>query len=596
MKNFPYCLVFVLLTAMFFSLPITGQTQEAAFEDWEKFPVKPTKYPRNSLPARIDATLPWKIALDQAAPPRPPVLENQSLVLSFGDYRARNVRMIPGPPESGVVIVALGVEAFSSPTKKPFTVVHLVSLKQGKMLTKQFPFKMEIYGFSPNGRFLAITPAADESWPKMDNLVILRLDDGSFSPIYRCTPFNDSPSTRRNERIPIIDVFWLNNKQLFLVSQKNTGIQLDLSTQTVGFGIYPEQSTIRSPFVVTPDRKHIVALHDGNNEKGEAFSVLGMGVFSAEDGKQLGYLKAPPFPPRKVQGLRTSWKNLRFSPNGRLLACNVNDSIRIWNFSRGELIGSYDDMAGDRWGWIGNRYLFVSYGGQFLWDAKDQIICSKYGGETDVLDFLVSGDKLIYLTAEDRIDPKEYRLVCSPVIHPDMDEFLQTTARRSERLLGPGDSVDLEFKLRLNSGDRSRVEQHVRQLCVKNGWKIVPVGDSEYHVVVYMSEPGDEVEVRLSDFGSRFMPAIATQKVRPYSVGCSILKGDQLIWGNSKYFGPYRSYESEEEFKQHLTEGMREKPDWFLELWFPQIITRGHMEREKNNATFTIDGIVFESE
>ena len=590
MKNFKQWPIFFHFWPIVFALAVTCQAQDVVSldENWENIPIKPTLYPKKGKPTYIDESLPWKIEFENTTPPSPVSLKEQVIVLPAVEGRTRNnISMFQGPPESGVVLVTFSVDAFMA--RKPITLMHLVSLKQGKTITKQFPAKMKIFGFSPNGRLLAVSPQTEKS-RNTNSLVILRLDDGSFQPVLRYTPFDDSPSTRKNEKIDIRDAFWLNNKQIFLVSNHNAGIQLDLSNQNVGFGIYPKLGNVRSPFALTPDRKHIVMINDGNSLEGVAFTVRGLGVFSAEDGSQLGYTdilskRSDNADNTMVQG------DFRFSPNGRMMATSGNNSIHLWNLTRGERIATYNGSAGRYWNWIGNRYLFL--GTRFLWDAKDQVVCSKFTEESDIVGATVFGDKLIYLTPKERVNPKEYHLVCSSIFPPNMEEFIQKAAWLNERIMGPGDSVELEFKLRLSSSDNDRIEQHVRKLCIENNWKIVPAGESEYRVVVYMSEPGEEIEVRLSDFG-HIGPARATQKVRPYSIGCAIYQGNKNIWEISKHFGPYRQYESEAEFNQHLTEGMREKPDWFLEnLWLPTVVTRGQQDGEPSNATITLNGIVF---
>ena len=590
MKNFKLWPIFFLFWTIVFVTAITCQAQDdlALDENWESMPVKPTIYPKKGKPTYINESLPWKIEFENTTPPSAVPLKEQTLVLPVDEGNMHKYNMFQGPPESGIVLVTCSVDAFFSPNKKPNTTMHLVNLKQGKTITKRFPVKMKIYGISPNGRLLAVSPEAEGPWGRMSNLVILRLDDGSFKPVLRFTPFNDSPSTGKNEKIDIRDVFWLDNKQVFLVSAKNAGIKLDLSDQNVGFGIYTDHGHIRSPFFLTPDRKLIFMLNDGIKPDNSGGTVRGLGIFSATDGTQVGYLNL--LSKRSDNADDTMIRdNIRFSQNGRLMATSGEKGIYIWSLAKGELIASYN-KTGDDWNWVGNRYLLL--GDDSLWDAKDQVICSKFSNETFFRVSTVLGDKLLYLASKELGNSKVYHLVCSSVLPPNMEEFLQKAAWRNERVMGPGDSVELEFNLRLSGGDNDRVEQHIRKLCEKNRWKIVAKGDSEYRVVTYMSEPEEEIEVRLSAFGS-IGPTQASQKVRPYSVGCAIYQGKKVIWSTSKHFGPYRQYESEAEFNQHLTEGMREKPDWFLERWFPETITRGHTESEQSNATITMNGIVF---
>ena len=592
MRNFKQWPIFFLFLTIVLVSALTCQAQSGVVldENWENLPIKQTIYPRKGDPSYINESLPWKFEFENTAPPSPATLKEQPIVLPAAEGKMRKYNIFQGPPESGIVLVTCVADAFFSPTKKPITTMYLVNLKEGKTITKRFDLKMNIYGLSPNGNLLAVSPEAKENWGKMCNLVILRLDDGSFKPVFRCTPFNESPSVRNNERVDICDVLWLSNKQVFLVSKKNTGIQLDLSDQKVGFGIYPDQGHVRSPFFLTPDRKYIVMINDGTKPDHPGNTVRGLGVFSAADGTQVGYLNLLSKRSDKADDTMIR-DSIRFSPNGRLMATSGEKGVYVWNLARGELIASYNSSTREDCSWVGNRYLLL--GDSALWDAKNQVICSKFSKEAYLRVSTVLGDKLVYLAAKELGDPKQYHLVCSSVLPPNMEEFLQKDAWLKERVMGPGDSVSLEFNLRLSGSDSDRVKQHIRKICAENGWKVVAPGSAKYRVVTYMTEPEKEIEVHLSAFG-HFGPAQATQKVRPYYVGCTIYQGNKIIWGASEYFGPYRQYESEAEFNQHLTEGMREKPDWFLERWFPEVITRGHMEiGENENATITMDGIVF---
>lgn len=586
--------------------------------DWVTLPVKPTIYPPDARPREFDMTLPWKIAFQPIPPPTLATTEDQVIVLPDINYSINEAKILLGPPESGIVVVAGNIETFFSGRKKEdgVTVFVLASLKHGKAVTKTFPTEVKAFDISPNGKFLAVTiqPATNRS-AKMNHLLILRLDDGSFDAVAHYTPFDDAPSTRPTDNVGISDVFWLNNQNLFVTSERGLGVQLNLTTHTIGFGIIPESQFFASPFFLTPDRKYLVTRQrkrlDDPSVAHLGYPAIAMAIFDAADGKQLGYLRLSQTTGGQylstetpATGIQTNTANdtanldsmyafFGFSPSGRLLACGGPfNQLFVWDFFRGQLLGIESAQSASQGVWINNRYFFsVGFDKHRLIDAKDMEVCALYDRQCPILCYTVLGDKLLYLTGNDAFRPTELSLVYSQAIPPSMDEFREQSARRKERLMGPGDKVSLEFNLRQGAGFRSQIEQHFRSICVKNGWKVVPPGDSEYRIEAYISEPEEEITLSLTQYS---VISLATQKYRPYSVGYVVYQGNQIILHYNSRIVPKGVYSSAEEFNRLLPEEMRVKPDWFLDVSLPETITRGDMEKAKSNATVTTKGIVFE--
>ena len=608
MKNslFPAVLTLLILFSTFGASPAqinrnarTPQREPDPLPDWVTIPVKQTIYPPNARPQEFDSTLSWPTDLRPVTPPPPASTNDQVIVLPDCNFKTKNAKIIMGPPESGLVVVAGGVDTFHSPNVKALSFLFLVSLKHGKTISKTFPTEMKAFDISPNGKFLAVTIKPELPRPKqskMNHLLVLRLDDGSFDPIAHYTPFDDAPSVRqRNDSMGIKDVLWLNNKQLFIVSESEMGAQFDLTTHTIGFGMYPEKECFASPYSLTPDRKYIIALHHAWYVNGNTAGVKGMAIFDAEEGKQLGYRSLTQNEPDKPS-FAALHKIMDFSSNGRLMVSRgESDHLYVWDFSRGQVIGNYSQSVGEQGVWVKDRYIFgPDFGTHYLWDAREKDICAKYDKTTEMIDFVAVEDKLLYLASDDFFHPKEHRLICSSVIPTNMEVFIQEAARRKEKVMGPGDSVSLEFNLRHGSGCRSQIEQYLRKVCRDNGWRIDAPGDAEFRIEAYMTDLEDEIECRLAGRNQLpFEAPLATMKVRPFSIGYSVYQGNRLIWHRSSHIFPLRMYESVEEFNRLLPDEMRAKPDWFLACSFPETIVRGDMESEKRNATITFNGIEF---
>ena len=564
--------------------------------DWVTIPVKSTIYPPSARPQEFNSTLAWPNDLQPITPPAQVSIEDQVIVLPNTNYTIKHAKMIMGPPESGLVVVAGEIETFFSGRSKDLgvSVLSLVSLKHGKAITKTFTSEMKAFDISPNGKFLAVTiKPKSGSWLKMNHLLVLRLDDGSFDPIAHYTPFDDAPSVRqRNDTMGILDVLWLNNKQLFVVSEREMGVQLDLTTNTIGFGMYPEKTCYRSPYLLSPDRKYLIAIHHSWEESKSGSDVKGLAIFNAEDGKQLGYLKLSPSQADKTPAaLHTI---LDFSSNGRLMASRgESEHLYVWDFFRGQVIGNHPQSVGEHGVWIKNRFIFGSASGApYLWDAKDKLLCAKYEDKSNINGFVACEDKLIYLAADDGFHPQENRLICSSVIPTNMDEFLREAARRQERVMGPGDDVSLEFNLRHGSSFQNQIEQYLRKVCKTNNWNVVAPGDTAYRIEAYMTDLEEETEYGIYHLSSSpFDAPLASVKVRPYTVGYSIYRENRLIWKSAWHVTPYGR--TVEEFTGNASEIMRSKPDWFLNVTFPETILRGEMESDNRNATITTNGIVF---
>jgi hypothetical protein len=567
--------------------------------DWITIPVKQTIYPPKARPMEFNSTLPWPTDLRPAAPPTPASTKDQVISLPDSNYKINDPGIIMGPLESGLVVVAGGVDTFFSKRDNELnkSVLSLASFKHGKAITRIFPSEMKAHNISPNGKFLAVSVKPKSgNWRKMNHLLILRLDDGTFSPVAHYTPFDDAPSVRqRNDTMGIYDVLWLNNQQLFVVSDNEMGVQLDLTTHTIGFGMYPEKPCFRSPYLLTPDRKYLLAVHHTWENHNNDSDVKGVAIYNTEDGKQLGYLKLSQDQKDKSPSAALH-RILDLSSNGRMMAGRgESDWLYVWDLFRGQVIGNYPQPVGEHGIWINNRFIFGSaFGAPYLWDAKDKVICAKYENKAELCDFVALGDKLLYLAADDSFRPAENRLICSSVIPANIQEFLQEAARRTERIMGPGDDVSLEFNLRHGSAFQNQIEQHLWKVCKTNGWNIVAPGDSEFRIEAYMTDLENEIEYQLkAPRAMPFEPPLATQNFRPYTIGYSIYQGKRLIWYHSSRVFPRSVYESVEEFKRLLPEEMRAKPDWFLGISFPETITRGDMESEKRNATITFNGIEF---
>ena len=272
------------------------------------------------------------------------------------------------------------------------TWVNIVSLDKGKAVARQLGFKCKFFDISPNGKYAAATASTGNGAVSSNVLLVLRIDDASCQPMLIMTPFDDAPDNQKQGKtVQISEVRWLDNRRLILSSEQRVIVCLDVSNQTLQYGISGSPLVGRDGFMghwvrfeLTPDRKYLITELNG---------TPGV-VFDTATGTRVGTFRAD-----NLQKIAAN--EILFSPDGRSF---ISQNGWIWDCTTGyasHQLSSFSLFADRDGGWISLPYIINM---NSLVQAQDGTNVVRYQSTPDR--YAVVGDQLAYVAENKYYRPK----------------------------------------------------------------------------------------------------------------------------------------------------------------------------------------------
>lgn len=438
------------------------------------------------------------------------------------------------------------------------TWVNVVSLSTGKVISRQFGFGWEAQDISPSGKYVA-GMAGDIG--TTNHLVVLRINDGSCKPVLLMTPFDDLPENQKSGRhVSIRCIRWLNEHQLLLSSDQQTVVCLDVTRGEILYGIKTSDYS-GSPFEITPDRRYILIPQRDI-----------CAVFEADTGKQVGILnKADAEHPLET----VLSEKMRFSPDGRQMACFSPTNVSLWDFTTGKAVTTYNRIGFViQCEWLNDQILYTSSG--IIDTQKNNLLlmCQQYPQFTDRL-----GQMFAYM-ADNPYYPG--RSIPTLVIDEPLpsSEVLTRLQEQMEdhnaRVMGPGDQISLvvDPESLFSPSEARTIIDYYTKILTENGLKVVLDSQNPEFQLMIFRPKFDKNRKDVIRFRELLSGRTALAMGNSYREAFAVLQNHKPIYFQNRVVRPSPPKDWDGDYQTQVDEEMRMKPDWFLSQSIPKVITK----------------------